>query len=928
MAKKGSMRKRTYRLIIGGMIFIVFLSLAVFVGMNRYMGKETKRDVQQIAKTYLDGISHEEVYHYNTIAEIRVNQISYMIDDVQLEMARLGEENAETAARFIADAAAFQNLRTCALISGKGTIETVYGPVLETLSDPEFLMESIAEDRSVATSGFNSNEELIIWAAPASFPMENGETSVAVLCCRRLTKFIDRLHLDADGTLAYFHVLWMNGEYLVENADTYEDTFFARLKNYSTPEKGTIDDVIAELQGAMQRQEDYWFAVTFNNPETGVKERRNLYAMPLPNSNWYMVAVMPYGVLNSTIEDMGVSRSYAMLLCVAILECGILIVFGMYFRLSQNQLNELEEARRKAEESMIEAETASEEAVEARQRAEDSLAEAEAAGDEAVRSRAEAEKAREEAEKAREDAERAREEAEYANRAKSEFLSNMSHDIRTPMNAIVGMTAIAQSHIDNRAQVEDCLQKINLSGKQLLGLINDVLDMSKIESGKLTLNMDPLSLKETMEVICDIIRPQLHDKKQNFDIFIREILCEDVYCDSVRINQVMLNFLSNAMKFTPEGGNISVTLNQEDSPKGKEYVRTHFYVSDTGIGMSPEFQTKIFNAFEREDNKRVHKIQGTGLGMAITKYIVDAMGGSIELESALGKGTTFHVTLDLKRVPEKEQEMKLPPWRILVVDDNEALCESARITLEELGTRPDTARSGEEAIETGEKAHDSGDNYYVILIDYLMEGMNGIETTREIRKLVGGEIPISIISAYDWIEIEDEARAAGVNDFIPKPLFRSTIYRRLYPYTEEGSRAPVTETAPEKYIEELSGLRILLAEDQYVNAVVATTLLQEEGAEVDLAEDGAIAVEKFKESEPGYYDLILMDLRMPNKNGLEASREIREMDRPDAGKIPIIAMTADAFSEDVKKCMDAGMNAHLSKPIDMELLRRTISRYV
>ncbi|MCR4901771.1 MAG: response regulator [Butyrivibrio sp.] len=915
------MKKRINNTIIGGMLFVIALSIIVFLSMNHYMDKQTSKDVKIIAQTYLEGITKEELFHYDSIAEIRFNQIEYLKTEVAKKIAISGKDDAKAYAEAICEAAEFQSLRTCALISGTGNVESVYGNPLTSLDNKDYILSSLESNLAISTSGDNSNEKLIIWVAPASYPMSNGEMSVGILCCRRMSLFIKKLHLDADGTLAYFHLLNKDGTYVVHNSDSYGENFYQRLEDHSTADEGTMEEILSSIANSIETGEDYSFAVTFTNPDTNVKEKRNIYIMNVPDSDWTLAAVVPYGVLDMIISDMGHSRNKAMIISVIVLGAGILAVFLIYFMISQRQMKELDLARTKAEDAMIEAETATEEATTARENAENALIEAETANEEAM-------KAREDAEKAKEEAERAREEADQANKAKSEFLSNMSHDIRTPMNAIVGMTAIAQSHLDNKSQVDDCLKKINLSGKQLLGLINDILDMSKIESGKLTLNYETISLKETMETMCDIIRPQLKDKKQNFDIFINNIICEEVYCDSVRLNQVLLNFLSNAMKFTPEGGTISISLNQEESSKGDEYVKTHLCVVDNGIGMSKEFKEKIFTAFEREDNKRVHKIQGTGLGMTITKYIVDAMGGEIEVESEQGKGTTFHVTLDLKKETVHEKDMILPNWKILVVDDNKDLCESAMITLKELGTNPMYCTDGHKAIEIIDKAHREGEDFFAVLIDYKMDDIDGIETTRRIRHLIGDKVPISIISAYDWIDIEDEAREAGVNGFISKPLFKSTIYHEFYPYTEEGKNKQ--EVSPEKDNRQidLTGLKILLAEDQYVNAMVATTLLEESGAVIEHAEDGQLALDMFEKSKPGEYKVILMDLRMPNMNGFEATRAIRGLEREDAGTIPIIAMTADAFAEDVKKCLDAGMNGHIAKPIDIDLLKKTLAKYL
>ena len=518
----------------------------------------------------------------------------------------------------------------------------------------------------------------------------------------------------------------------------------------------------------------------------------------------------------------------------------------------------------------------------------------------------------------------AKEEAVRANSAKSEFLANMSHDIRTPMNAIIGMTTIASANVDNREKLLECLRKISQSSKHLLGLINDVLDMSKIESGKLTLNYSLLSLRETMESIVSIIQPQVKAKKQTFNIFIHKIQDENIYADGVRLNQVLLNLLSNALKFTPEGGDITVTVSQEDSPRGETYVRTHFWVKDTGIGMSREFQEKIFESFVREDSTRVHKVEGTGLGMTITKYIVDKSGGSIELTSEPDKGTEFHVTFDFKRGESRDEEMILPSWEVLVVDDDEELCRSAAGSLNEIGVHAEWALDGMTAIDMTVKRHEQHKDYYVVLLDCKMPEMDGIETAREMRRRIGEDVPILLMSAYEWGDIEDEAREAGITGFISKPLFKSSLYHSLSPFAEKEK--PDMETAAEPQAD-FSGKRLLLAEDNEMNWEIANTLLEACGFQVTWAENGEICAAKFKESEPGYYDAVLMDLRMPVMNGYEATRAIRSSGRKDAD-IPIIAMTADAFSEDVQRCLDCGMNAHTAKPLDMKELLKILQKFL
>ena len=591
-------------------------------------------------------------------------------------------------------------------------------------------------------------------------------------------------------------------------------------------------------------------------------QQRHVYCSPLSNYEWYLVTVMPYGALDEVVSDLGSDRAATMLAGCGILLAATLVVFFLYLRMSRRQLAAVEKAQR---------------------------------------------------------------EAERANRAKSEFLSNMSHDIRTPMNAIVGMTAIAAANMDNPDRVASCLRKISLSSQHLLGLINDVLDMSKIESGKLTLNVDVICLRETMESIVSIIQPQVKAKRQLFDVFIQNIRRENLYCDSVRLNQVLLNLLSNAMKFTPEEGSITVTVSQEDSPRGEGFVRTHFIVRDTGIGMSEEFQKKIFESFAREDSTRVQRTEGTGLGMAITKYIVDEMQGTIAVASRRGEGSEFHVTLDLEAAPEDDETMRLPDREMLVVDDDEQLCRSAADSLRDMGVRAEWALSGPQAIDMARERHRQGRDYQVILLDWKIPGMDGIETARRLRAAIGDHVPILLISAYDWSDIEDQARQAGISGFLSKPLFRSTLYHGLLRFAGDEAARP---EEPQETGRDFSGVRILLAEDNELNWEIANELLTAQGFRLDWAENGQKCVELFESAEVGTYDLILMDLRMPVMNGYDATRAIRALDRPDARTIPIIAMTADAFSEDIHRCLECGMDAHIAKPLDMRELLRLLQRYL
>lgn len=520
--------------------------------------------------------------------------------------------------------------------------------------------------------------------------------------------------------------------------------------------------------------------------------------------------------------------------------------------------------------------------------------------------------------------EKARKAAESANIAKSRFLSNMSHDIRTPMNAVVGMTRLAADHVNEPDKVREYLKNIGLSGQLLVGLINDILDMSKIESGKMTLNNEPTSLAVLMENLVKIIQPVIAKKDQTFDIRLHGVEHEMLLIDSLRLNQVMINLLSNATKFTPQGGSISVDVTERPSPlQGRAHFT--FRVRDTGIGIKAEFLEHIFDSFTREQDSRVSKTEGSGLGMAITKMIVDIMGGSIRVESTPGAGTVFTVELDLALADEENSVKEpLPKVHLLFADDDPDTCRSAENFLRELGIAAEIAQDGRTAAEMAVAAHRQGNDYDMVLLDWKMPEFSGMETAMEIRGQTGFDLPIIIVSAYDWSSIEQEARAAGVNGFIQKPLFKSTLRRCVTDILVH--REPLSE--PPTATVDLTGTRILLAEDNELNQEIARELLESYGARVEAVDDGLACAERFAGSEPGYYDLILMDIQMPLMNGYDATKKIRAMDRPDAQLIPIFAMTADAFAEDIEAAKAAGMNSHLAKPLDIPAMMRELKKYL
>ena len=510
-----------------------------------------------------------------------------------------------------------------------------------------------------------------------------------------------------------------------------------------------------------------------------------------------------------------------------------------------------------------------------------------------------------------------------ANRAKREFLFNMSHDIRTPMNAIIGFTSLAATHIDNREQVLDYLKKISTSSQHLLSLINDVLDMSRIESGKVKLEERAVHLPDLVHDVRSIIQPNVSAKRLSLFIDTMDVENEDIITDPLRLNQILLNILSNAVKFTPTGGMISIRIAQKNgAPKGRGCYE--FRIKDNGIGMSEEFQKHIFEAFSREESSTVSGIQGTGLGMSITKNIVDLMGGTIAIESEPGKGSEFIVDLCFALSGQKVEPKPLPQLeglRALVADDDTDTCLSVSTMLSKIGMRPEWTISGREAVIRTRYAMEQGDEFSVYIIDWLIPDMNGIEVVRQIRKVIGKNCPIIILTAYDWADIEEEARAAGVTAFCEKPLFLSELRKVL---AEPFCAEPAPESS-QPNAADLKGKKLLLVEDNALNRELAQEILKEAGFAVDTAEDGEIAVRKMKQAVPGQYDLILMDIQMPKMDGYEATRQIRAL--PDAAKadIPIFAMTANAFEEDRQNALKAGMNGHIAKPLDIPHLLQVLA---
>lgn len=845
------MFKKAKKFLIISFSCLVLLCIVIFSWVSSTMSGKSVEAINEIGKIYMSEMSKQLQQKFDAIMELQISRLRGLVQ----RTPPTEDAYSEDLISELSIDAGVREFEYLGLYSWKGTNETIYGSAVDYENNTDF-QESVVKDNKQIASGTNEDgKRLLLLTVKANYPMKNGGTSDVIVAGITMEYVEDALVLEEDNSMVYSHIIRKDGEFVIRKGDAFRDNYFNRIEETASESDGkTPKQLVKEMQAAIDKGKTYSALVIVDSVH------RHLYCAPLQGTDWYLVSIMPYGVLDDAIMDLSDQRQNTMLTACALILMAMIVIFVIYYRITQQQLRDLDKAEK---------------------------------------------------------------EASRANQAKSEFLSSMSHDIRTPMNGIIGMTAIATANAGDEMKVRDCLKKISLSSRHLLGLINDVLDMSKIESGKLSLNIDILSLPETMENIVNIVQPQIKDKNQHFDIFIENIKAEDVYCDSVRLNQVLINLLSNAIKFTPSGGKVNIYLSQEDSPKGDAYVQCHFRVKDNGIGMAKEFQEKIFDTFSREDSK-VQTIEGTGLGMSITKVIVDMMGGTIEVNSEQGVGSEFHITVDMEKVMVQEENMVLPPWRLLVVDNNEDLCRSASSALKEIGISSEWALSGKEALDMIAARHKNGTDYEIVLLDWKMPGMNGLETTKRIREIVGNDLPILIISAYDWSDIEEEAREAGAHGFISKPLFKSNLYVGLSRYVEGISGESDEREEKERNFE---GLRILLAEDNELNWEIAQDILTDAGFEVEWAENGQVCVEKFSQSELGYYDAVLMDLRMPIMNGYEAAGAIRKLDREDR-ELPIIAMTADAFSEDIKKCLECGMNEHVAKPIDVAKLMKLLEEYL
>ncbi len=845
----------------------VILCLTVFVFSSLGMSIHTMSEntIEDIGMDYMEGMNQQVSLHFKTIIELRLT----MAESIA-HIAQGDEASGYGSKEAIEYGARARHFLCAALYSADGSLEPIYGDSV-SLNHPAAFLESMRKgERRAASAVDSSGEGVILFGVPCKYPMSDGRESMAMVVGLSTKYMGEVLFLDSDHSLMYSFVIRKDGSYVVGNEGDVYHNYFDQLNSILGSQDQEAADAIAQMSSAMEAGTDY--SVILKNGGS----RHHLYCTSLPYCDWYLVTVLPFEGLDQAISGMSgrwLTMVYAGSFAIIAMLLFLFFQYRKFFRVQVAQLKRMNQ----------------------------------------------------EMDAARKAAEKARKEAEHANAAKQDFLSSMSHDIRTPMNAIIGMTAIAANHVHDPQQVQDYLRKIALSSKHLLGLINDVLDISKIESGKMTLNVEPVSLREVLDSMVNIIQPQVKDKKQHFDAIAYDILSEHVCCDSIRLNQVLINLLGNAVKFTPEGGAIQVTVYQEALPEEPDCVRTHFLVRDTGIGMSKAYQKVIFESFSREDNSRVRKTEGSGLGMAITKYIVDAMGGSISVRSEQGEGSEFHVALDLVKAEEAPGGPVPPGWTVLVVDGDQRSCASTAQVLRSMGVQAEWCLDAGQARAQVQERQQRGEGYQMVLLQRTLPDMDGVEAARAIRADWGEASPLLLLTACDWSEVEAQAREAGVSGFLSRPLFPSTLRDALSAFA--GTTHEAAASTGDEVDRMLCGKRILLAEDNELNWEVAQELLSVLELDLERVENGALCVERFQASPVGYYDAILMDVRMPIMDGYEATMAIRGLERRDAS-LPIIAMTADAFSEDIQKCLDCGMDDHLAKPIDIQNVANKLKKYL
>lgn len=818
---------KSMRYLWAGLISAVVLCFSAFAWLTGYLAEQNEHAVEDLSAICMEQMATQIQLHFESTIDLQQARLESVLccvpENVPQDSDSDGEDEDETtpvpastapimsadeAAAKLSDCASSLGFSYLALYSSDGTCQTLLGEPTE-LEDKDSFLAAIAQGTSLTTEGTSTGETpLVALGAAAHYPMQNGMQSATIVAALPVDVFCQDLSLDISETKIYSHIVRSDGTFVLCGENVSEATYFDRILNNVISQNGNASETLSKVREAIAAEEPCSFTIEI----AADNEMRSVCLLPLPRTEWFLAANLPQSLLGDPLSTLTKSRSFSMLLSCGIVLTAVIVLFALYFQLMRKQTIAIDEARREAE--------------------------------------------------------IARREAETANRAKSSFLSSMSHDIRTPLNAIMGLAAVASQSPDDKAVVRNSLQKITLSSKLLLGLINNVLDMSKIESGKLTLHAERVSLRKTIKHIQDIMKPQAESKNIELCVTEKNIIAENILCDQVRLDQVLLNLVSNALKFTPEKGSVVLGVSQRFSPRGASWVTTEFSVKDNGIGMSPEFMDRIFESFEREDTNRVHKTEGSGLGMSIAKGIVDSMGGTIHIRSIEGEGSEFLVVVDFERAPEAK------------------------------------AAEGANASDGSEKS----------------SGSEGVEKAENARNAAQGS------SETTENESVKENRA-GENTQCEHRRGNHGKQSENGQYGQSKTQAQTTAQTEVQTQEEiqtqLEGKRILLAEDNELNWEVAAALLKPYKLELTWAKDGQECIDIFEASDVGFFDAILMDVQMPNMDGYAATRAIRALARTDA-HIPIVAMTADVFTEDVVRSKKSGMSAHVPKPIDPDSLAKTL----
>ncbi|MBR3719344.1 MAG: response regulator [Firmicutes bacterium] len=880
--RKNSMAKIA---VIGSVILMVILVLTT-VWMGRSASRDTEDAVRAVSSLYLDELAGRR-------EQVVANNLKDQIEIMKTALDLMTREDLSDEAHRMAYQAKMKrlfSLERFAFVDSEGLVYTSTG-ILQDIDNYPFDYRHIAEPE-ISIRNLHSPDKKVIIAMPAGdIPYGDAKLTVSFIEMSMEEMLSGVSTQTQEGGSTFCNIYTPSGVALsdtVLGGLAVEDNLLEALSQATYENGFSYEQIESDFQNGVRGVASF----TYHD----IKE--TLSYVPVEGTDWMLTYLIRESVISdqiSSISDGIINRSMLQ---------SVLTIFAMLgifsYIIQQNRSNE--QLTLEKETSAAEARVRQEELEHKIELQEQLLAQQQALSDALTA-------------------------AEEANQAKTAFLSNMSHEIRTPINAIIGLDNIALNDPETPEKTKGYLEKIGASADHLLGLINDILDMSRIESGRMTLRNEEFSFHKLLESINTIFSGQCSDKGLTYHCRIDSPVDDYYIGDSMKLRQVLINILGNAVKFTPEGG--SVSLSVERTAQYEKQSTLQFRIADTGIGMSKEYLPRIFETFSQEDSSATNRYGSTGLGMSITKNIVEMMNGDISVESEKGKGTVFTVTVTLMDSARKDgsadlDEIHPEDLSVLIVDDDPIACEHGRLVLEKAGIAAEIASSGAEALEMVQLRHARRDPYNLILVDWQMPDMDGVETTRRIRSVIGNESAIIILTAYRWDDVLEEALQAGVDSFISKPLFAAALLEEF----KSALKRKNPSSAKTARKADLAGRRILLAEDVEINAEIMTMVLQGRQMEADLAVNGRIAVEKFAEHPAGYYSAVLMDMRMPEMDGLEATRRIRAMDREDAKTIPIIALTANAFDEDVQRSMQAGLNAHLSKPVQPELLYETLESLI